>query len=219
MDDDMTGAGAGTPGGGQGEVSEPPASAGPPGTAPFDNAVPPPAPPPFDPGHYQWVPATAPPGRPPGGGLRRAVASPKAGWVVSGLLACVVVGLAIAIATTPAATPASSAARSPASGSFRPGGGTFPGGGAFPGFGGGAAGTVDSVSSSSFTMTTRTGEKYTVEEQSSTSYRSGSATASQSAVTTGARVLVVGSTSGGTIRATQVVILPSGGGGFGFQGA
>jgi hypothetical protein len=38
-------------------------------------------------------------------------------------------------------------------------------------------------------------------------------------VTTGARVLVLGSTNGSTITATQVIVLPTGGGTFGFPGS
>ena len=99
----------------------------------------------------------------------------------------------------------------------------MPGGGPFAGrFGaglGGASGTVNSVAASSFTMTTRAaGYKMTADELSSTTYRNGASSASASAVTSGARVLVFGSTSGSTIRATQVIVLPTGAGGFGCPG-
>jgi hypothetical protein len=111
---------------------------------------------------------------------------------------------------------------------------------------GGASGTVDSVSKSSFTMTTSAGVKVTVYEASSTTYKKSRKTrtsegsernhrtssTSANAITTGERVLVLGttsaslsptitsgssksvlgSTSGTTITATQVIVQPTGGG-------
>jgi hypothetical protein len=80
---------------------------------------------------------------------------------------------------------------------------------------GGASGTVDSVSTSSFTMTTLAGQKVTVNETSSTLYEDGTSSTSASAITTGERVLVLGttnvlgSTSGSTIEATQVIVQPT----------
>jgi hypothetical protein len=50
-----------------------------------------------------------------------------------------------------------------------------------------------------------------VTEASSTTYRNGASTASAAAVTTGAPVLVLGTTSGTTITATQVLVQPPGG--------
>ena len=60
---------------------------------------------------------------------------------------------------------------------------------------GGASGTVGSVSTSGFTMTTSAGQKVTVDEASSTTYEKGTSPASASAVTTGEPVLVLGTTS------------------------
>jgi hypothetical protein len=81
---------------------------------------------------------------------------------------------------------------------------------------GGASGTVDSVSTSSFTMTTSAGAKVTVYEASSTTYKNGTSSTSASAITTGERVLVLGTTSvlfgtnsGTTITATQVIVQPT----------
>ena len=71
---------------------------------------------------------------------------------------------------------------------------------------GGASGTVGSVSKSSFTMSTSAGLKVTVDEASSTIYQKGTRKTSASAITTGKRVLVLGTTSGGTITATQVIV-------------
>jgi hypothetical protein len=78
---------------------------------------------------------------------------------------------------------------------------------------GGASGTVGSVSTSKFTMTTSAGQQVTVDEASSTTYQKGTSPASVSALTTGKPVLVLGTANGTTITATQVIVQPAGGGG------
>ena len=65
---------------------------------------------------------------------------------------------------------------------------------------GGTVGTVSSVSTSSFTVSTSAGQKVTVKKTSS------------SAITKGTRVLVLGTVNGTTITATQVVAQPASGG-------
>src|SRR2546421_4372179 len=77
---------------------------------------------------------------------------------------------------------------------------------------GGASGTVSSVSTSSFTLSTSAGQKVTVDEAPSTIYQKGTSSTSASAITTGESVLVLGTTSGTTITATQVIVQPTGGG-------
>src|SRR6266568_833714 len=77
---------------------------------------------------------------------------------------------------------------------------------------GGASGTVGSVSTSSFTLSTSAGQKVTVDEASSTIYQKGTSSTSASAITTGEPVLVLGTVSGTTITATQVIVQPAGGG-------
>jgi hypothetical protein len=77
---------------------------------------------------------------------------------------------------------------------------------------GGASGTVGRVSATSFTMSTSAGQQVTVDEASSTTYQKGSSPVSASAITTGEPVLVLGTTSGTTITATQVTVQPAGGG-------
>ena len=77
---------------------------------------------------------------------------------------------------------------------------------------GGASGTVGNVSTSGFTITTSAGQKVTVNEASSTTYQNGTSPASASAITTGEPVLVLGTTSGTTIAATQVIVQPTGSG-------
>jgi hypothetical protein len=77
---------------------------------------------------------------------------------------------------------------------------------------GGVVGTVGSVSASSFTVSTSTGQKVTVKKASSTTYRKGTSSTSASAITRGKPVLVLGTTNGTTITATQVIVQPAGGG-------
>jgi hypothetical protein len=74
---------------------------------------------------------------------------------------------------------------------------------------GGASGTVSSVSTSGFTLSTATGQKVTVNEASSTTYQSGTSSSSASSVKTGEGVLVLGTTSGTTITAAQVIVQPA----------
>jgi hypothetical protein len=78
---------------------------------------------------------------------------------------------------------------------------------------GGSVGTVSSMSTSGFALTTATGEKVTVTEASSTTYENGTGSAPASVVTTGVSVLVLGTTNGTTIAATQVIVQPNGDGG------
>ena len=74
---------------------------------------------------------------------------------------------------------------------------------------GGAAGTVGSVSASSFTLTTSAGQKVTIDEASATTYQNGTTSTSASAITAGEPVLVLGTTSSTTITATQVIVQPA----------
>jgi hypothetical protein len=76
---------------------------------------------------------------------------------------------------------------------------------------GGVVGTVSSVSTSSFTVSTSAGEKVTVKKTSATTYRKGTRSTSARAVTKGKPVLVLGTTNGTTITATQVVVQPASG--------
>jgi len=64
-------------------------------------------------------------------------------------------------------------------------------------------------------MTTAAGQKVTVNETPSTTYQQGTSTStsSASAVRTGDDVLVLGTTNGTTITATQVTVQPPGAGG------
>jgi hypothetical protein len=74
---------------------------------------------------------------------------------------------------------------------------------------GGSVGKVSSVSSSGFTLLTSAGEKVTVKETSSTKYAKGASSASAGAVTKGKTALVLGTTDGTTITATQIIVQPT----------
>jgi hypothetical protein len=106
------------------------------------------------------------------------------------------------------------AAASPAA-PFAPGGGA-PGGGesnARSGpAAGGSSGTVESVSTSGFAISTPAGQKVTVNETSSTTYRNGTSSTSAGAITKGESVLVLGTTDGTTITASEVIVQPNDGG-------
>jgi hypothetical protein len=78
---------------------------------------------------------------------------------------------------------------------------------------GGAVGTVASVSTPGFTMSTSAGQKVTGDETSSTTFQNDATSISASAITAGQDVLVLGTTSGTTITATQVTVQPTGGSG------
>jgi len=150
------------------------------------------------PEHWSWV--------------RRPLSNRRSRWIMAAALMCAVIGLSaygtsLAIATSPSAA----AAGSGSAGGVGPGGG---GSNARSGpAAGGAVGTVGSVSTSGFTLTTSAGQKVTVDEASSTIYQNGTSSTSASAITTGDDVLVLGTTNGTTIAATQVIVQPNGGGG------
>jgi hypothetical protein len=69
------------------------------------------------------------------------------------------------------------------------------------------------VTTSGFTMSTAAGQEVTVDEASATTYQDGTSSTAASAITTGASVLVLGTTSGTTITATRVIVQPADAGG------
>jgi hypothetical protein len=71
---------------------------------------------------------------------------------------------------------------------------------------GGASGTIASVSTSSFTLTTSADQKVTVKTASSTKYQNRASSTSASAMHKGESVLVLGTVSGTTISAGQVIM-------------
>jgi membrane-bound inhibitor of C-type lysozyme len=130
--------------------------------------------------------------------------------VATGIAAVVIAGgsYGIVAATSSSTTTTASSTTS---------GHAFPGGSGTGGSGsnarsgpaaGGSIGTAGSVSASGFTLTTSAGQKVTIKEASSTTYEQGTSPASASAVTSGAPVLVLGTTDSTTITATQVIVQP-----------
>jgi hypothetical protein len=173
----------------------------------------PPPPPASSPDRSTSV-TTAKPARRPG--VRRLLSNPKSGWIAAAALMCTVIGLSGCAATSPSATaaPPSTTAGHGAPPSGFPGGPRSGDGGSNARSGpaeGGSIGTVSNMSTSSFTMSTAGGQKVTVNETSSTTYQNGTSAASVSAVTTGQPVLVLGTTNGTTITATQVIVQPPSG--------
>jgi hypothetical protein len=77
-------------------------------------------------------------------------------------------------------------------------------------FGQVAAGTVSSVSSAGFTITTRSGQTLAVVEQRTTTYRKAGRPASESVVTRGVTAAVLGSLNGSKITASVVAVYPAG---------
>jgi hypothetical protein len=74
---------------------------------------------------------------------------------------------------------------------------------------GGASGTIASVSTSSFTLTTPAGQQVTVKTASSTKYQNGASSTSASAIHKAESVLVLGTVNGTTISAGQVIMQPT----------
>jgi hypothetical protein len=76
---------------------------------------------------------------------------------------------------------------------------------------GGAVGKVTVVHPSSFTLLTPAGQTVAVDKASSTTYRKGTSPTSASAIKKGESILVLGTTSGTTITASQVIVQTNGG--------
>jgi hypothetical protein len=136
-------------------------------------------------------------------------------FIAIGAAAVAIAGGAYGIVTATAGSGSGSAtaATSPAAPSGRP---ALGGGGSNARSGpaaGGAVGTVDSVSTSSITLSTSAGQKVTVKKASSTTYRQGTSSTSASAIKKDESVLVLGTVNGTTITASQVIAKPTGGAG------
>jgi hypothetical protein len=133
--------------------------------------------------------------------------------LVAGIAAVVIGGAAGIVGITSSSgsgTAAAATSLSATSGRHMPGGGGF---NARSGpAAGGSSGTVDSVSGLAFTLTTSAGQKVTVKEASTTTYQKGTSSTSASAIKNGERVLVLGTTYGTTITASQVTVKPAGSG-------
>jgi hypothetical protein len=129
---------------------------------------------------------------------------------------CLAVTVGLVVGLGSSSSPSSSAVTA---GHLAPAGGGFAGGAGGGGSNarsgpaaGGAAGSVSSLSASGFTMSTSAGQQVTVTETSATAYEDGTKSISGGAVTKGESVLVLGTTNGTTITATQVISQPTGDG-------
>jgi hypothetical protein len=149
-------------------------------------------------------------------GVRRLLSKKKSVWVVAAGVTCAAV-IGASVGLSPASSsPSATAAPSAAAGSSAGAGAASGGGGSNARSGpaaGGSSGTVGSVSSSGFTLTTAAGQKVTVNEASATTYLNGTSSTTASSVTTGENVMVLGTSNGTTITATQVTLEPAGSGG------
>jgi len=170
------------------------------GSQPVGGVIPPAAPEPL-----------APAGAPAGSRAGQILAHRSTGWFVAVLLVGVIAGLSVALANS-SQTPF---VRVPVGVAAPVRVFQFPRGGVpltpsvFP-QGSARLGTVDSVGSSSFTMTTFSGQKVTVVEQSSTVYRKAvRGVGAKSALKKGDRVFVVGPQNGSTVKAAEILVLPA----------
>ena len=127
--------------------------------------------------------------------------------IVAGVAAIAVAGCSSGVVSATSSSASPTASSSPAASSSSGGGGSNARSGPAAG---GSSGTVDSVSTSGFTITTSAGQKVTVDETSSTTYEKGTASISASAITAGEPVLVLGTVNSTTITATQVTVQPAG---------
>jgi hypothetical protein len=141
--------------------------------------------------------------------VRRLLSTARRRWIAAGAaaltlsIAGVSAGLAASAAPPPAAQTPIAAGQA---GGFGAGGGTSNARSAPAS--GGSVGTVNSVSASGFTLTTSGGQTVTVVEGAATTYENGTSPAAAGDVTVGTPVLVLGTTNGMTITATQVMLQP-----------
>jgi hypothetical protein len=147
--------------------------------------------------------STATQGRKPK--VRRVLTNKRCRTIVAAAVCAPMIALSVGLATSPSAS-----ATQPASTGHAAGGGSNARSGPAPG---GSSGTVTSVSKSGFAMTTSASQKVTVDETSSTKYKKGSSSISAGAIKKGTRVLVLGTVSSTTIKATQVIVQTTGSGG------
>ena len=142
--------------------------------------------------------------------MRRPLSRMRRGLIAAAALMGSVTGLFVAFGTSSSASAAQPLAASNSTGQLASlGGGSNARSGPAAG---GTSGAVGSVSKSSFTLTTSAGQEVTVDEQSSTKYEKGASPTSKSAITKGERVVVLGTVSSTTVKATEVLVQTTGGG-------
>jgi hypothetical protein len=142
--------------------------------------------------------------------MRGHLAHIKRGLIVVAALIGSVTGLVVGVGGSSSAGAAQSVASSGSPGHL---GGGGQGSNARSGpAAGGSSGTVGNVAKSSFTLTTSAGQEVTIDEESSTKYQKGTSSASKSTIAKGEHVLVMGTVSSTTIKATEVFVQTSGSG-------
>jgi hypothetical protein len=161
--------------------------------------------------------------------VRRLLSNRRSGWIAAAVLMVAVIGLSIGLAMSPTATTATNptSSGSAVTSDLGPGRQAPNAQGGQPGAApdgagsnsrsgpaaGGTSGTVDSVTTGSFTLTTSAGQKVAVNEAASTTFHNGTSSTTASVITNGTSVLVLGTTNGTTITATQVIVQPPNSGG------
>ncbi|MDX6286509.1 MAG: hypothetical protein QOG53_1994 [Frankiales bacterium] len=138
---------------------------------------------------------------------RRLLSTNRSRWIVAAAVLCAAIGVPVGLAISPSATAGHVVSTGPAGGLGSGGAGSNARSGPAAG---GTAGTVGSVSTSGFTLSTSAGQQVTVNEASSTTYQKGTSATAASAIATGQSVLVLGTVSGTTITAAQVIVQPTG---------
>jgi hypothetical protein len=141
--------------------------------------------------------------------MRQPLSKMRRGLIAAAALMGSVTGLFIGLGTSSSAGAAQSVGASSSTGHLGSGEGSNARSGPAAG---GSSGTVGNVSKSSFTLTTSAGQEVTVDEASSTKYEKGTSSTSKSTITKGEHVLVLGTVSSTTIKATQVIVQTTGGG-------
>ena len=135
--------------------------------------------------------------------VRRVLTKKKCRRIVAAAMLAPMIGLSVGLLASPAASAAQPTSSHVGASPGSAGGGSNARSGPAAG---GSSGTVTSVSKSAFTMTTSAGQKVTVDESSSTKYKERSSTITAGAIKKGTHVLVIGTVSSTTIKATQVVV-------------
>jgi hypothetical protein len=140
---------------------------------------------------------------------RQTLSNRKSEWLVAAALMSAVIGLSAGCSTSPSTT-ADAGATGASPSTTADAGASNARAAPSPG---GTSGTVDSVSTPTFTLTTAAGQKVTVSETSSTTYQNGTGLTSASAIAAGESVVVLGTVNSTTITATQVTVEANDGGG------
>jgi hypothetical protein len=142
--------------------------------------------------------------------VRRSLSRMRRGLIVAAAAISSVTGLFVGLGASSSASAAQLVAGSSSAGHL---GSSGQGSNARSGpAAGGSSGKVGSVAKSSFTLSTSAGQEVTVDEESSTRYEKGTSTTSKNSIAKGERVLVVGTVSSTTIKATQVIVQTTAGG-------